>query len=57
MTKGADKKVVDYFNQRTPLKRTGQSEEVAKVVLFLCSEGASYMNGAVGESPLCFDSK
>ena len=38
----------DYFNQRTPMNRTGQPEEVAKVVLFLCSEGASYMNGAVG---------
>jgi 3-oxoacyl-[acyl-carrier protein] reductase len=30
-----------------PLRRLGKPEEVAKVVSFLCSEGASYITGAV----------
>ena len=31
---------------RTPLKRLGTGEEVADVVLFLCSQKASFINGA-----------
>lgn len=33
--------------QRTPVARTGQSEEVAAVALFLASPGASFMTGAI----------
>ena len=29
-----------------PLRRLGKPDEVARVVLFLCSEQASYVNGA-----------
>jgi len=29
-----------------PLRRTGLPVDVAKVVAWLCSEGASYVNGA-----------
>lgn len=32
---------------RTPVARTGQSEEVAAVALFLASPGASFMTGAI----------
>lgn len=33
--------------QRTPVARTGQSDEVAAVALFLASAGASFMTGAI----------
>jgi len=47
MTKDHPDSTKQYFNGRTPLGRPGESEEVAKVVLFLCSEGASYVNGSI----------
>jgi 3-oxoacyl-[acyl-carrier protein] reductase len=36
----------DKFNRRVPLGRVGRTEEIAGVVLFLCSVRASYMTGA-----------
>ena len=36
----------EKFNRRVPLGRLGQTDEIASVVTFLCSEAASYMTGA-----------
>lgn len=36
----------EKFNNRVPLKRVGKTEEIGAVVVFLCSERASYMTGA-----------
>ena len=44
-------KVLEMMVQRTPLKRLGKPEEIASVFLFLASDDASFINGAV----LCAD--
>jgi 3-oxoacyl-[acyl-carrier protein] reductase len=36
----------DAILQQIPLRRPGNPEEIASVVVFLCSEGASYITGA-----------
>jgi 3-oxoacyl-[acyl-carrier protein] reductase len=40
--KGSEK-----LRQLTPLQRSGDPDEVARVIQFLCGEGASYMTGSV----------
>jgi 3-oxoacyl-[acyl-carrier protein] reductase len=41
------KGVIDLCLQRTPMPRLGQPGEVAKLVHFLLSEGAGYINGQI----------
>jgi 3-oxoacyl-[acyl-carrier protein] reductase len=41
--------VLKEMEQRVPLKRLGQPEEIANVYAFLASDEASYVNGAVIE--------
>lgn len=36
----------ERYNKRVPLGRIGRTEEIAGVVVFLCSDRASYMTGA-----------
>ncbi|GAB4128559.1 MAG: beta-ketoacyl-ACP reductase [Roseiflexaceae bacterium] len=40
-------KVISSIKERTPLRRFGQPEELAKVYLFLASDESSFVNGAV----------
>ena len=46
MTKGFDAAVQEKFNERIPLGRAAQPEEVASVMAFLASDDASFINGA-----------
>jgi 3-oxoacyl-[acyl-carrier protein] reductase len=36
----------ERYNRRVPLGRIGKTEEIGGVVVFLCSDRASYMTGA-----------
>ena len=39
--------IYEALNNAQPLKRVGKAEEVAKTVLFLCSDDASFITGAL----------
>ncbi len=47
MIQSVPAKVINDINERTPLGRLGTPEEVANVYLFLSSDEASFINGAV----------
>ena len=43
----ADPKRLAGFLQHVPMRRVGEPEELAGPVVFLCSEAASYVTGAI----------
>ncbi|WP_027634092.1 3-oxoacyl-[acyl-carrier-protein] reductase [Clostridium hydrogeniformans] len=47
MTEVLSDEVKDRLKDSIPLKRLGEGKDVAEVVAFLCSEGASYITGQV----------
>ena len=47
MIKNHTEEEIEYFNQLVTLKRQGIPKDVAKVVKFLASDDASYINGQV----------
>ncbi|MBL0388737.1 3-oxoacyl-ACP reductase FabG [Tumebacillus sp. ITR2] len=47
MTDKMPEKVLGLMEEKTPLRRLGQPEDIAKAYLFLASEDASFVNGAV----------
>lgn len=47
MTKGAGKDLIEFFRQQTPLKRIATPDELAKAILFLASDDASYITGEI----------
>jgi len=47
MTQGVPERVLDMMRDKTPLGRLGTPEDVARVFLFLASDEAAYVHGAV----------
>lgn len=47
MTEGVPDKVLDMMREKTPLGRLGSAEDIARVFVFLASQEASYIHGAV----------
>lgn len=48
--------IIDAYHDAIPLNRYGSEREIAEVIAFLCSEGASYVTGQVIASDGGFDS-
>jgi 3-oxoacyl-[acyl-carrier protein] reductase len=47
MVRSMPQKILDRFRERTPLRRLGQPRDVANAYLFLASDEASFVSGAV----------
>jgi 3-oxoacyl-[acyl-carrier protein] reductase len=47
MTEVLDQKVVDSWSETIPLKRPGETEDVANACIFLASNMANYITGQV----------
>jgi 3-oxoacyl-[acyl-carrier protein] reductase len=47
MTEAVPTKILDLMAEKTPLKKLGNPEDIANAYLFLASDQASYINGAI----------
>lgn len=47
MTEKVPEKIIELMKEKTPLKRLGETDDVAYVLLFLASDEANFINGAV----------
>lgn len=47
MTAKVPEKILEMMKEKTPLKRLGQPKDVAYILLFLASDEASFINGAI----------
>jgi 3-oxoacyl-[acyl-carrier protein] reductase len=47
MTASVPEKILEMMKEKTPLRRLGKPEDVANTLLFLSSDEASFINGAV----------
>ena len=47
MTRGAGEEFIEFLREQTPLKRIAEPEEIAKAILFLTSDDASYITGEI----------
>ncbi|MGM0876341.1 MAG: 3-oxoacyl-[acyl-carrier-protein] reductase [Bacillota bacterium] len=47
MTSAVPKKILDTMKEKTPLKKLGTPEDIASAYLFLASDEANFINGAV----------
>jgi 3-oxoacyl-[acyl-carrier protein] reductase len=47
MVKSMPQKIIDAMQARTPLARVGQPEDIANAYLWLASDAASFVSGAV----------
>lgn len=45
MTKEAGKKLIEFFEKQTPLRRSAEPDEIAMAILFLVSNDASFITG------------
>lgn len=47
MVNDVPKKILDIMKEKTPLRKLGKPEDIAAAYLFLASDDASYINGAI----------
>jgi len=45
--KTGEEVLAEFLDKNVPMKRVAEPDEIASVVMFLCSDAASYINGAV----------
>ena len=47
MVADVPKKILDIMKEKTPLKKLGKPNDIASAYLFLASDDANYINGAI----------